>query len=173
MCNGDCMAKINIAVFDTGPFIHLEDVDQFYLVKLIKKINISGNVYEELRELKDKVNKTKNIELMDLSAKSKDFVQYLIDKYELDDGEATSIAICKQENIELFFTDDLEARNVAKSIGFQSHGTLAIITRAFREKLITKVDAIKAVKNLHEESSLFITADIIEWTIREIEKFEN
>ena len=40
-----------------------------------------------------------------------------MEKYKIHLGEATGIALCKQEGIKLFFTDDLNARETAKIIG--------------------------------------------------------
>ena len=47
--------------------------------------------------------------------------------------ESTAIALAKQEGVSLVFTDDLEAREVARSYGLEPHGTLAIVTRTYRE----------------------------------------
>ncbi|MBS3176659.1 PIN domain-containing protein [Candidatus Woesearchaeota archaeon] len=162
---------VKAAVFDTGPFIHVNEIGSLKILRVIKKIKITLQVAEELRELKNELNIYRHIEVKKLFPQSKDLARYLIEKFDLDLGEATSIALCKQEKISLFFTDDLEAREVAKVFGFEPHGTLAIILRALRERYISKKEASDLVKKIHRQSSLFITSDLIRWIQHEIEKY--
>src|SRR3989344_2853024 len=83
-------------------------------------------------------------------------------------GESTGIALCKQERIELFFTDDLDARDTARHLGFDAHGTIAVLVRAFREKILTKNETVDALDRLHKQSSLFVTKEIVYTVVKEI-----
>ena len=172
MLGGACMSKIDSSVFDTGPFIHLDDVGGLNNLKLFNYILITEEVYDELRELKSKISKIKNVSTKNLISKNKDHAKYLIEEYGLDFGEATSISLCMQENVKLFFTDDLEAKEIARHLGLDAHGTIAIITRCFREGIISKQEAVKYIRDLYDKSSLFITIDLVKWTINAIEKFK-
>jgi len=164
------MEKIKSAVFDTGPIIHLEEIDGLFLLALFKEIGITSMVVEELNNSKKILNKYKNIKVEKLDSKHRSFSEYLIAKFNLDLGEATSIALCKQEKIKLFFTDDLEARDTADFLGFEAHGTLAIVLRAFREQLLSKKQATEIMHTLSNKSSLFLTNDLLRYAINEIEK---
>ena len=68
-------------------------------------------------------------------------------------------------------TDDLDARQVAKEYNLKVHGSIGIIMRAFRNKIISKDQAIEKIKELKVKSSLFITQDLINEAIEAINKF--
>lgn len=165
------MAKIKESVFDAGPFIHLQEIQQLELLKLFEKILTTQEILDECKKIGASLRKLENLEKKELSPKSKDFAEYLTNRFELHLGESTGIALCKQEYIKLLFTDDLDARQVAHMLGFGSHGTVAIILRAFREKLITTKEAKESIGKLYTHSTLFFSNDLKDWTIREIEKF--
>ena len=112
-----------------------------------------------------------NVTLKQLTAQSKDFAKYLIEQFSLDLGEATALAICKQERIKLLFSDDLEARHIAYSLGFEAHGSPYIILRAFRENIISKNQAKEYVNQAYKKSSLFLTKDLLDWTLIEIDPY--
>ncbi|HLC86054.1 MAG TPA: hypothetical protein VJG30_02100 [Candidatus Nanoarchaeia archaeon] len=167
------MEKINESVFDAGPFIHLEEINKLDLTKLFKEILTTKEILEECKNILKEIEKLNNIKSTELKPQSKDFAKYIIEKYNLDIGEATGIALCKQENIKLFFTDDLEAREITNSLGFEAHGTLAIILRSYKEKLLSKKEAENSIEELYNNSSLFFTKDLMEWTIKEIRNFKH
>lgn len=68
----------------------------------------------------------KYIKAINLSKDSKDISKVLSEKYSLGLGESQVIALAKQEDINLIFTDDLDARTIAKSFGFEVHGTIGL-----------------------------------------------
>lgn len=166
------MAKISEAVFDAGPFIHLHEIKKINLVDLFKKILTTKEIVEECKRIESIIKQLKNVEEKELLPQSKDLAKLLLEKYGLDLGEATGIALSKQENIKLFFTDDLDAKGTAHTLGFEAHGTIAIILRAYREKFFTKEETIKAVEELYQHSTLFFTKDLRDWTMKEIEGFK-
>jgi predicted nucleic acid-binding protein len=167
------MGKIKHAVFDAGPLIHLNEIKHHKLLSLFTYVLITPQVYEECKNIQKTLNKNKSIITKKLLPSSKDFAKYLIERYDIDLGESTAIALCKQEKITLFFTDDLEARETANTLGFEPHGTIAIILRAYRENLLTKTETRQAIEALYEQSTLFFTKDLRDWTLREIENFSS
>lgn len=74
-----------------------------------------------------------------------------------------------RDNVELFHTDDLDAREAGKQLGFEVHGSVGIITRAYREGIIDLEMAKKALEDLYSISKLFVTRGIIEEAIKELE----
>lgn len=161
------MEKIRPAVFDTGPFIHLQEIQQLNLLDLFETIFTTREIIEEWNNSVP----LSNISVRDLTSTSKDFAQYIIEKYKLHLGEATGISLCRQEKIVLFFTDDLDAKETAHSLGLEPHGTLAILLRSLRKDLLTKQESIDLIESLYTQSSLFFTKDLKDWTIAEIQKF--
>ncbi len=166
------MKRISKAVFDTGPFIHLDDINSIKLLRLFKLILTTKEILEESRELKETILSTKNIKIKKLSSKNKNFSKALCEIYEIHLGEATAISLCKQEKVKLFFTDDLDARKTAKNLGLKAHGTIAIILKSLKNNLINKKQAFSLVENLYHNSSLFLTEKLFKFVCASIDKFK-
>lgn len=156
------------ACTDTGPILHLQEINQLSLLKIFSKIFISVYIKEEL--LKYKIEKLpRNFKLESVN---KDQVALLAERYSLDIGESSVIWLSKSLKIPLLLTDDLNVREIAKYLGIKPVGTVGIIMRCFREKLITQKKAIEILKEIHKKSSLFITSELINYAINEIKKFD-
>ena len=168
------MEKIKEAISNSGPLIHLSQVKCFNALKTIEKIYITNEVFNEVCSFElpgsQEVRESKIVKIKDLKHKSKDFSKLISQKYSLDLGEATSISLAKQEKINLFLTDDLAARIVAKEFGLEVHGTVGIVLRAFRTGIFSKKRSIQIIRDLHSKSTIFITQDLVNYIIREIEK---
>jgi predicted nucleic acid-binding protein len=93
-------------------------------------------------------------------------------KWKLDYPELEAIYLTKKLNVGILLTDDLDAREAAKSIGIEVHGSVGIITRAFKEKLLNLENTEKALIDLYEKSKLFISRKIIETAINEIKNVQ-
>jgi len=162
------MAKIDKAVFDTGPLLHLPAINYAKVLSVVKKRFIPPEVVSELRHY----GKTAHATEIVLSDRGKDLAKIMIERYSLDIGEAQAVALAVQEKVQLLFTDDLDARTVAKSFGLEVHGTLGLVTRALRERIITKGEAKSCVISLHKKSSLFLTRDLVLWALKEIDQWK-
>lgn len=162
------MAKIDKAIFDAGPIIHLSQISALDVLKSVKKIIIPYGVFEEIKPDAQRTRLSKNIKITDLSKGSRDISKVLSEKYSLGLGESQVIALAKQENISLIFTDDLDARTVAKSLGFEVHGTIGLVLMAYKEKFITKKRATSIISDLDKKSTLFLTSDLVEYILKEI-----
>ncbi len=130
MWSGDSVARIKNAVLDTGPLTHLGQIDSLKVFRVFQDILLSEDV---VRELGDASRLPANCKVSRLKGRAKDMSKLIMEEYGLGAGESTAIALAKQEGASLVFTDDLEAREVARSYGLEPHGTLAIVTRTYRE----------------------------------------
>lgn len=157
------------AVSNTGPLIHLFEIELLKVLDIFSIVIIPEAVKEELKRHRIKI--AYKIKVVDLGDKAKDSVKLLTNQYDLGLGEASAISLALQEKTNYFLTDDLEARNVAKWYGLEVHGSVGIILRAFRDKRLNKIEAITKVHELKTKSSLFITEDIIVQIINAIEDF--
>jgi len=160
----------NRAVSDTGPIIHLSEINLIKAFDIFSKIIIPEEVERELKN--SKIFIFKKIKILKLSPDSKDKVKVLTNQENLDLGEAFAIILAMQENTDYFLTDDLDARNVAVKYNLQVHGTIGIMLRAFREKIIDKNTAMEKVNELYTKSSLFITKDLVDSVLRAIKEFK-
>jgi predicted nucleic acid-binding protein len=161
---------INKSVSDTGPIIHLTEIDLINSLNIFSEILIPEEVSNELRLSKTSV--PKQIKVSGLKPEFKDNVKVLTNQENLDLGEACAIVLAMQEKVNCFLTDDLDARNIAIKYNLEVHGTVGIVLRAFREKIINKKIAIEKVNELHSKSSLFITKDLIDEVINAINIFK-
>src|SRR3989344_683886 len=158
----------NEAVFDAGPLIHLSEISLIHIINLFRKVLISPEVKKEVSRYFSDLD---FVSVKNLNSRSKDIVSFLISKFSLDLGEAEAIALCLQEKVNFFLTDDLDARLVGGQYGLEVHGTLGILTRAFREGRISKKIVIEKINELYEKSSFFLTKQIVEQVIAEVENF--
>lgn len=160
----------NKAVSNTGPLIHLTEINLIESLDVFERVYIAGEVKNEL--LRNKINMPKRIRLINLKPQFKDVAEIFVNKFSIDLGESQSIALALQEKVDYFLTDDLDARTVANVHNIEAHGTVGIILRAFREKIINKEIAIKKVNELYNISSLFITKDLINQINNTINEFK-
>ena len=160
----------NKAVSDTGPIIHLSEINLQNALNIFSAIIIPEEVFNELKKNNSAI--PRKAEVIKLNYKSKGLLKILVYQNELDMGESAAISLALQQGIANFITDDLDARIVAKNYGLEVHGTIGIILRAFRERVINKETAIKKIKSLPSESSLFITQDLINKIVSSVEEFK-
>ncbi len=158
---------VNNACSDTSPVLHLYEINRISLLKMFSKIFISNLIKDELIRYKI-LDLPKQFEVKDVN---NDQIILIAKKYDLDFGESSVIWLCKSLDIPLLLTDDLDARETAFELGIRPVGTVGIIMRGFREKIIDKNTTIGILKNLHKNSTLFITPELISFAIEEIKKF--
>ena len=160
----------NRVVSDTGPIIHLSEINLVKVFDIFSEVVIPEEVERELKN--NKISIFKKIKILKLLPDFKDKVKVLTNQENLDLGESFAIVLAIQEKVDFFLTDDLEARNVAIKYNLQVHGTIGIILRAFRERIIDKKIAIEKVNELYTKSSLFITKDLVDIVLKAIEEFK-
>ena len=162
----------NKVISDTGPLIHLSEIDLIKALDAFKEIYIPEEVNNELKRNRIDKNVFNNVKIANLGPKFKDVAEIMVNKFSLDLGEAQAIALSLQEKADYFLTDDLGARTVANAHNIEAHGTVGIILRAFREKIINKKLALEKINELYTSSSLFITRDLIDQIIKSINEFK-
>jgi predicted nucleic acid-binding protein len=162
------------AVSNSGPLIHLAQINKFDLFSIFDKIYIPAQVYLEVSAfdalLKRKIDKAENIKKMEVVPLSPGKLTKKLAGYNLDSGELQAISLCYALGKNLFLTDDLDAREAALACGLNPHGSVGIIVSAYRRKYLDLETAEKAMYDLYEISNLFITRSIINLGIEELRK---
>jgi len=161
---------VNKAISDSGPIIHLHEIDCLNALDLFEEIIIPPSVETELKR---KGVPLKQIIVRQLTPGMKDKSKVFSVNYELDIGESEAIVLAIEEHAEYFLTDDLDARIIGAEQGLEVHGTIGIILRAFRDKLLNKANAIEKLGKLKTNSSLFITQDLVNLVIRAIQNYKS
>ena len=161
----------NKAISDTGPIIHLSEINIAEIFEVFSLVLIPEEVAKELN--KNNVAVPKKINIKKVKPEYKDKIKILINQNSLGLGESAAIALGLQEKANYFLTDDLDARMASRNYGLEAHGSVGIILRAFRKKMLNKNKAIEKVIELQTKSSLFITSDLIRQTIKAIDNYKN
>jgi len=68
-----------------------------------------------------------------------------------------------QEGQGLLLTGDLGAREVAKEVGLERHGSFALVTLAYCYGILSQGQAFDCIERLHAHSGLCLTSDLIAW----------
>ncbi|OGB89377.1 hypothetical protein A2625_07800 [candidate division WOR-1 bacterium RIFCSPHIGHO2_01_FULL_53_15] len=161
-------------VSNSGPLIHLAQINRLDLLDVFPEIYIPEEVYSEVSafdaSLKEKLDRAKNIKKTAVAPKNSDQLSKKLKRFNLDLGELQAISLCLEFGKKLFLTDDLDAREAAAELGLDPHGSVGIIVLAYRKKHINYEDAEKAMHALYEISNLFITKSIINIGIAELKK---
>jgi len=161
----------NSAVSNTGPIIHLNEINLTSSLNIFQKVSIPKEVEKELS--KKQISVPKNVEVKELNSESKDTVKILTNQHNLDLGESAAISLAVQEKADYFLTDDLDAREVAKYYNIEVHGSIGIILRNLRNKVINRKETIDYILAMKSKSSLFITRDLIDEVLDSIKDFKH
>lgn len=155
------------AALDSGPLIHLDQIDRLEILDCLENLYTTEEVAGEVGQ---QLTKSAGVEVEALEGEGKDFSKAASERYSIELGEATAIALARKKGIKLVLTDDLDAREAAESVGIEPHGTLGLVTRAFREEIIGEEGAIETVEGLYHDSALFITKELVDWAIQKIKQ---
>ena len=160
------------AVSNSGPIIHLSEVNCFDALQ-IADIIIPSAVYSEVtRYDKPGSNELRNshIPVIRLDEEEKIFARRLCSAYGIDTGEAEAITLCVSRRYGLFFTDDSDARDIGELYDIEVHGTAGIVARAHHLGLLNYEETRQVIHDLHERSSLYMTKRVYRIVMELIEK---
>jgi len=143
-----------VAVADTGPLIHLDEIDALDLLSVVDELLIPQTVYEELEA--------------GTVPPALDYIEYEVVESEatgltvdLDPGETAALAVAAERSVVLL-TDDLAARDTAEDLDVEVHGSIGVIVLAYTRGELTKSNATRLMQALQTETSLFITDAVVE-----------
>lgn len=143
------------AVADTGPLIHLLEVDALSLLSAVDELFVPTTVHDELD-----VGGVPD-ELGDVAYA---LVDAAVDEGEhdrLDPGETAALAVATERDAVLL-TDDLAAREAAAEAGIEIHGSVGIIALGHARGVLDRDEAAALMRALQRETSLFVTDAVIE-----------
>ncbi len=76
----------------------------------------------------------------------------------------------KQYPDAIFLTDDSAARLVGKQLGYKVHGTLGVLIRTIRRKLMSPQKVVDILRSIPQKSTLHIKPSLLENVIQQIEE---
>ena len=161
------------AVSDTGPLIHLSEVGRLMALGIVSKLLLPAEVSRELKSGEPcvEVSDYEWMEVTALGRGGEDCAAAVSRRYGLGLGEAEAIALSLERGVRLIFTDDLNARTVAKSLDLEPHGSIGILLRAYREGILSQAETIQSVRDLNVKSSLYLASDLTNRAIRAVREY--
>jgi predicted nucleic acid-binding protein len=91
----------------------------------------------------------------------------------LDRGESAALSVAQELDDEVvFLTDDLEAREKAKNLGIEVHGSVGVVVLGFKKAELEFEEATSKIRGLAEETEMFITDAVVEQGIRILEELK-
>jgi len=151
------------AVSNSGPLIHLKEINCMHLFDLFNTLTVPTSVLEEVGELT-----LKNIKVVRVSEKNKAFMKS-ISNFKLQQAEIDTLFLAKNSN-SMFLTDDLEARDAANHLRIEVHGSLGIIAMAHKKQMISLAEAKQLILDLYNNSTIFLTKALVDLVMRELDK---
>ena len=151
-----------VAVADTGPIIHLDEIDALGLLSAIDRVLVPQTVYDEL-EVGTVPPALSDIEYEIVEVDSPSL------SVELDPGETAALAVASERS-GVLLTDDLAARNAAAEFDVEVHGSVGVIVLAYTRGELSKSEAVDLMRALQTETSLFITDAVVEHGIALLEE---
>jgi len=117
---------IRIVVCDTGPLLHLSEAGAIHLLQNVGRILIPGSVTQEFDQNAQGWNPPQWIEVYELDKTAQKRSTKFIESNTIDLGETDAMALAIQVEADWFVTDDAKARQLAESMGLESHGSIGI-----------------------------------------------
>jgi predicted nucleic acid-binding protein len=144
-------------VCDTGPIIHLDELDCLDLLADFREILLTDSVVEEIEKHRP-VALTIKLPFRVLRAHkpSDERIAAMCRIFALDRGETESLLIMESHPDAIFLTDDASARMVAERMGFRVHGTIGVIVRAIRQRRKNPEEVLSIIGSIPSRSTLFI-----------------
>ncbi len=126
--------KYNIIIADTSCFILLDKIDELNILeKVFHLVTTTEDIAAEFRkELPDWITIR--------TVSNKDYQRLLC--LEVDNGEASAIALSVEDGNALLIIDDNKARKLAAKLQLAYTGTLGVILRAKQMGIITEIKPI-------------------------------
>ncbi|WP_135306091.1 nucleic acid-binding protein [Haloarcula amylovorans] len=143
-----------VAVADTGPLIHLAEIDALELLSVVDDLLIPETVLDEL-ETGTVPPSLSTIEYELVEADTADLTG------DLDPGETAALAVAADRSAVLL-TDDLAAREAATDRDIEVHGSIGILVLGYQRGELSKSNAIERMRALQAETSLFVTDAVVE-----------
>lgn len=156
------------AVADTGPLIHLAEIDCLHLLALFAPLHIPVGVWLEAER---PATIRQNVTFATQHVLQQEEVTAFTAKYGLDrlqPAERESLLLCSKLSVSLLLTDDLAVRKAAKVLGLTPVGSLGIIAKARQMGRISIDAAEQHLRGLYAVSSLFVTPTIVDLAIERL-----
>ena len=159
-------------VCDAGPLIHLDELDSLRLIGGFQRVIVPDPVYEEVNR-----HRPGGLEKSGLSftreairGPRREETVVLGRLLALDAGEMAALGLMEKYPGAIFLSDDCAARLAAERMGYEVHGTIGLVVRAIRKRLLSVEEVLRLLRELPRRSTLHIRLSLLEEIISQVEK---
>jgi len=159
-------------VCDSGPLIHLHELNCLHLLEDFEEILIPDTVHKEIKRYRPLSLNKLNVPFIFSPGNVPDNTRLLslCRIFSLDVGEIEALALMEKNPQAIFLTDDASARMVAEQMGFRVHGTIGILVRSIRRAQLEPKEVLRSLKEIPLKSTLYIRHSLLEEIILKIEQ---
>ena len=157
-------------VCDSGPIIHLEELNSLHLLSDFREILISNIVHREIKRHRRIDFKNLPVVLVPEKIPDNEFLLTLCRIYSLDAGEIEALAYMENNPQAIFLTDDASARMVAEQMGYKVHGTIGILVRSIRRGQMEVEAVLRILKEIPSQTTLYIRPSLLDDIILKIKR---
>jgi hypothetical protein len=157
-------------IANASPLINLSLLDYLHLLeKFHSGVFIPPAVWDEVvvagknRPGVKEVKKAREEEWLSVVAPENEVIITTLEK-QLDVGEAETIALAIEKDIEWVLLDESDARAVAESYDLKMTGTIGILLRAYKTGIVESVEEV--LDQLQEEANFRISDTLYEKVIK-------
>jgi predicted nucleic acid-binding protein len=163
--------KMNTVVSDTGPIIHLSEINQLSLLKNCGKVYIPERVKFEADQIIS-IKWPAWFIIEKLSDDESKRVDFWVRTGCLHGGESEAFELFKKLKADWYLTDDAEARSFVSEFGHEVHGTLGVILWNLVDNHINKKQALNSISELRK-SSIWLSEKIISHAITAVKEISD
>lgn len=158
---------VQTVVLDTGPIIHLDEIDCLHLLTDFKRLLLPKAVSREAEHHKPAVF-LKDIFFEQVDVVFDKNIHTVCKLFSLDIGEMEAVTLCSRYPGSVLLTDDASARLAAKTLGIRAYGTIGVLLRAIRRKQFSPAEVIAMLEAIPAKSTLFIKHDLLHEIVEEV-----
>jgi len=175
MWNGASTAMIKSplkVVCDSGPIIHLDELNCLHLLEDFQEVLIPDAVQKEIKRYRPLSLSKLNVPFVFSPGNIPDNARLLAlcRIFSLDVGETEALALMERNPQAIFLTDDASARMVAEQMGFKVHGTIGILVRAIRRGQTEAKEVLGVLKEIPSKTTLHIKRSLLDEIVIKIKK---
>jgi predicted nucleic acid-binding protein len=161
----------DLVITDSGPLIHLDELDCLDLLKDFKQIMVPDAVWREVQVHRPASLQSAQLNLLrSIVPNPSPPVDALTPLYGLHSGEREALILCLAYPLSTLLTDDTAARLAAKTLNIPAHGTIGILVRAIRRHRRTKTEILELLSSIPLLTTLHVRPAFLAEVIRDIEQ---
>ena len=151
---------MKVFVADTGPLLHLHQIGMLNLLPALGEIWTTPTVWSEFLRHAGDSPPPGWLHIMHPSASASERASRWVQAGLLHGGEAEALALACESAPDAILSDDADAREMARTCGVASRGTLGIILLAAARGVLARGEATEALRKLEVSSTLWLSAKV-------------